>query len=55
LGLRACVAHIEGDDLRGKLAAITPSVDGSPNPMSVNAYLGGWGSPKPSARARTSW
>lgn len=41
LGLRACVAHVEGDDLRGKLAAITPSVDGSP--MSVNAYLGGWG------------
>jgi Acyclic terpene utilisation family protein AtuA len=32
LGLAARVAHVEGDDLRGNLAALT-----------ANAYLGGWG------------
>ena len=40
LGLPA-VAHVEGDDLRGSLGAITPPVSGKP--VSANAYLGGWG------------
>ncbi|MGI5129618.1 acyclic terpene utilization AtuA family protein [Pseudonocardia sp. CA-107938] len=41
LGLSASVAHVEGDDLRGNLAAITPAVDSKP--VSANAYLGAWG------------
>jgi hypothetical protein len=41
LGLTARVAHVEGDDLRGNLSAITPAVTGKP--VSANAYLGGWG------------
>jgi hypothetical protein len=41
LGLDAKVAHVEGDDLRGSLSAITPEVVGKP--VSANAYLGGWG------------
>ncbi len=41
LGLQVNVAHVEGDDLRGNLGAITPPVDGKP--VSANAYLGGWG------------
>jgi hypothetical protein len=41
LGLAAAVAHVEGDDLRGSLAAIVPPVEGKP--VSANAYLGGWG------------
>ena len=41
LGLQASVAHVEGDDLRGDLAAIVPAVEGTP--VSANAYLGGWG------------
>jgi Acyclic terpene utilisation family protein AtuA len=41
LGLEANVAHVEGDDLRGSLRAITPPVEGKP--VSANAYLGGWG------------
>jgi hypothetical protein len=41
LGLDAKVAHVEGDDLRGSLDAITPEVVGKP--VSANAYLGGWG------------
>ena len=41
LGLDAKVAHVEGDDLRGDLGAITPAVAGKP--VSANAYLGGWG------------
>ncbi|MBW0104051.1 acyclic terpene utilization AtuA family protein [Pseudonocardia sp. KRD291] len=41
LGLDAKVAHVEGDDLRGDLGAITPPVVGEP--VSANAYLGGWG------------
>ncbi|SFN07915.1 Protein of unknown function [Pseudonocardia ammonioxydans] len=40
-GLGVRVAHVEGDDLRGDLAAITPPVGGTP--VSANAYLGGWG------------
>ena len=41
LGLDVKVAHVEGDDLRGSLGAITPPVEGKP--VSANAYLGGWG------------
>ncbi|MDN5932373.1 MAG: DUF1446 domain-containing protein, partial [Pseudonocardia sp.] len=41
LGLAVRVAHVEGDDLRGSLDAITPAVVGKP--VSANAYLGGWG------------
>ncbi|MGE3285844.1 MAG: acyclic terpene utilization AtuA family protein [Pseudonocardia sp.] len=41
LGLTAAVAHVEGDDLRGSLSAITPAPEGKP--VSANAYLGGWG------------
>jgi hypothetical protein len=41
LGLTVRVAHVEGDDLRGSLDAITPAVVGKP--VSANAYLGGWG------------
>ncbi len=41
LGTGARVAHVEGDDLRGSLGAITPAVTG--RPVSANAYLGGWG------------
>jgi Acyclic terpene utilisation family protein AtuA len=41
LGLPARVAYVQGDDLRGALNAITPSVTGKP--VSANAYLGGWG------------
>src|SRR6476469_9645333 len=39
--LGARVAHVEGDDLRGSLATVTPPVAGKP--VSANAYLGGWG------------
>ena len=42
LGVTVRVAHVEGDDLRGNLAAITPPV-GDATPVSANAYLGGWG------------
>ncbi len=41
LGLAVRVAHVEGDDLRGNLEAISPPVTGKP--VSANAYLGGWG------------
>ena len=40
-GIDAKVAHVEGDDLRGNLDAISPAVSGKP--VSANAYLGGWG------------
>lgn len=42
LGIAVRVAHVEGDDLRGDLTAITPPV-GEVVPVSANAYLGGWG------------
>ena len=42
LGITVRIAHVEGDDLRGNLAAITPAV-GEVKPVSANAYLGGWG------------
>ncbi len=41
LGLSVRVAHVEGDDLRGSLGAISPAPSG--RPVSANAYLGGWG------------
>ncbi len=41
LGLEVKVDHVEGDDLRDRLDAITPTVTGTP--VSANAYLGGWG------------
>jgi hypothetical protein len=41
LGLSVRVAHVEGDDLRGDLEAISPAPQGKP--VSANAYLGGWG------------
>ena len=41
LGTGARIAHVEGDDLRGSLEAITPAVVGKP--VSANAYLGAWG------------
>jgi len=41
LGLDVAVAHVEGDDLRGDVSAISPPV--GREPVSANAYLGGWG------------
>jgi len=41
LGLSVRVAHVEGDDLRGDLEAISPAPEGKP--VSANAYLGAWG------------
>lgn len=38
LGLDAHIAHVEGDDLRGRAAAL-----GLGEPLAANAYLGGWG------------
>jgi hypothetical protein len=52
LGLAVRVAHVEGDDLRGDLTAVVPPVRGKP--VSANAYLGGWGSPRRWPAARTS-
>jgi len=39
LGLSLSVAHVEGDDLMGRLGAV--GIDGSP--VTANAYLGGFG------------
>jgi hypothetical protein len=38
LGLDARIAHVEGDDLLGRAAAL-----GLGDPLAANAYLGGWG------------
>jgi hypothetical protein len=38
LGLAVRVAHVEGDDLRGRAAEL-----GLGDPLAANAYLGGWG------------
>jgi acyclic terpene utilization AtuA family protein len=38
LGLSARIAHVEGDDLRGRAAVL-----GLGEPLAANAYLGGWG------------
>ncbi len=44
LGITVRIAHIEGDDLRGNLSALTPAV-GEVKPVSAHAYPGGWGTP----------
>jgi Acyclic terpene utilisation family protein AtuA len=38
LGLQVAVAHVEGDDLRGRAAEL-----GLGEPLAANAYLGAWG------------
>jgi hypothetical protein len=43
LGLRARVAHVEGDDLLCRLAELEPSLPAGVTPVTANAYLGGWG------------
>jgi hypothetical protein len=50
LGVEATVAHIEGDDLMGRIGDLRPQLahldTGSPlvaEPLTANAYLGGWG------------
>jgi hypothetical protein len=50
LGIAASVAHIEGDDLMPRLDGLRPQLahldTGAPlsaDPVSANAYLGGWG------------
>ena len=50
LGLEVRVAHIEGDDLLDRVDGLRPHLDhldtGAPltaDPVSANAYLGGWG------------
>jgi hypothetical protein len=56
LGLRGRVAHLEGDDLLDRLAALQmaghplrhldtgqPLAEAGATPVSANAYLGGWG------------
>jgi hypothetical protein len=40
-GLSARLAHVEGDDLRENLSAVTPAV--TDEPLTANAYLGAWG------------
>jgi len=50
LGLEVAVAHIEGDDLMDRIDGLRPQLNhldtGAPltvDPVSANAYLGGWG------------
>jgi len=50
LGLAVNVAHVEGDDLMGRIDDLRPHLDhldnGAPltgEPVTANAYLGGWG------------
>jgi hypothetical protein len=49
LGLRATVAHVEGDDLVGRAAelgfagAAPAAASGQGTPLAANAYLGAWG------------
>ena len=50
LGITASVAHIEGDDLMPRLDGLRPQLANldtraplSADPVSANAYLGGWG------------
>lgn len=38
LGIPACIAHVEGDDLQPRAAEL-----GLGTPLTANAYLGGWG------------
>src|SRR5919197_1425889 len=43
LGVRARVAHVEGDDLLCRLDELAPSLPPGIAPVTANAYLGGWG------------
>jgi hypothetical protein len=43
LGVRARVAHVEGDDLLCRLPELAPSLPPGIAPVTANAYLGGWG------------
>ena len=50
LGVSVSVAHVEGDDLMDRIDGLRPQLDhldtGEPltsDPVSANAYLGGWG------------
>jgi hypothetical protein len=50
LGVAVRVAHVEGDDLMDRIEGLRPQLDhldtGAPltdDPVSANAYLGGWG------------
>jgi hypothetical protein len=50
LGVQVAVAHVEGDDLMDRIDGLRPHLDhldtGAPltvDPVSANAYLGGWG------------
>jgi hypothetical protein len=43
LGLPVRVAHIEGDDLLGRLSELGPELPPGVTPVTANAYLGGWG------------
>ncbi len=43
LGVRARVAHVEGDDLLCRLPELQPSLPPGVAPVTASAYLGGWG------------
>ncbi len=43
LGLRARVAHVEGDDLLPRLEELGVRLPAGVTPVTANAYLGGWG------------
>jgi len=43
LGVRARVAHVEGDDLLCRLPELRPSLPPGVTPVTASAYLGGWG------------
>jgi hypothetical protein len=43
LGLRARVAHVEGDDLLPRLGELKELLPAGVEPVTANAYLGGWG------------
>jgi Acyclic terpene utilisation family protein AtuA len=43
LGLRPRIAHVEGDDLLPRLAELKELLPDGAEPVTANAYLGGWG------------
>ncbi|MCP3801316.1 DUF1446 domain-containing protein [Allokutzneria sp. A3M-2-11 16] len=43
LGLAVSVAHVEGDDLRGRATELGLCEPGQAEPLTANAYLGAWG------------
>src|SRR6266702_8911832 len=43
LGVRARVAHVEGDDLLPRLTELQVPLPAGVAPVTANAYLGGWG------------